>query len=255
MNVQHELKVYVERAVRPVVAVTKTKLKMRTELYAHVQDVFQQELDRQDNEPAALAKTLLRTGEPTALTNEYQESVPRHERIEARASAFIEDRIRRGKGESRLHHAWRVSSLTTLLVAVGIGLTLLPFLSQDILGWNVRGQVMVRFGVGVTLCFGVNMFIFTLLSVFVRDQLDLSVRLSRFAALCLGYYLVTGLCLLATGWVFTFGVSSNPQAATEMLWRWLLLSLAIPPCSAGCFYLELLERRQQQEWTSLEVDS
>jgi hypothetical protein len=71
-----QLKILVERAVRPVQASIARKRKMREELLAHVSGVFEEELARLDNERSALEQTELRFGTPCEVTCQLQESVP-----------------------------------------------------------------------------------------------------------------------------------------------------------------------------------
>jgi hypothetical protein len=71
-----QLKILVERAVRPVRASVCSKRKMREELLAHVTAVFEEELARLADEQAALERTAQRFGNPAELTGQLQESVP-----------------------------------------------------------------------------------------------------------------------------------------------------------------------------------
>src|ERR1700736_6369244 len=71
-----QLKVLIERAVRPVRASTSRKRKMREELLAHVMEVFQEETAKLGDERAALRQTEQRFGTPAELTAQLQESVP-----------------------------------------------------------------------------------------------------------------------------------------------------------------------------------
>ena len=59
-----QLKIIVERAVRPVEASIARKRKMREELLAHVVGVFEEESARLGDDRAALERTALRFGNP-----------------------------------------------------------------------------------------------------------------------------------------------------------------------------------------------
>jgi hypothetical protein len=63
-----ELKIVVERAVRPVRATTKRKRKMREELLAHLVSIFQEEVDSLGDEQVALQRVRERFGDPEELT-------------------------------------------------------------------------------------------------------------------------------------------------------------------------------------------
>ena len=97
-----QLKIIVERAVRPVGASIACKRKMREELLAHVSGAFEDELARVQDEHAALERTRVRFGNPTEMANELQDSVP----VSDRLSRFWEGR----PGESTLRTALRYVS-------------------------------------------------------------------------------------------------------------------------------------------------
>lgn len=105
-----QLKIIVERAVRPVRASTARKRKMREELLAHVSGVFEEELARLGEESAALKQTELRFGNPAEVTSQLQESVPARDVIRR----FWEGR----PDESALRSALRIAWATVALVLV-----------------------------------------------------------------------------------------------------------------------------------------
>ena len=70
-----QLKIIVERAVRPVLASSGRKQKMREELLAHVSGVFEEESARLGDDAAALERTAQRFGDPAQVTGDLQISV------------------------------------------------------------------------------------------------------------------------------------------------------------------------------------
>ncbi len=70
-----QLKILVERAVRPVRASSGQKRKVREELLAHVSAVFEEEQAALGEERAALRRTEQRFGHPGELTEQLQGSV------------------------------------------------------------------------------------------------------------------------------------------------------------------------------------
>ena len=72
-----ELKIVVERAVRPVRATMTRKRRIREELLAHLTAIFEEEAARLGDEQAALERAAERFGDPAELTPELQQSVPR----------------------------------------------------------------------------------------------------------------------------------------------------------------------------------
>ena len=106
-----QLKIIVERAVRPVQASISCKRKMREELLAHVSGAFEDELAHLQDEHAALERTLVRFGNPTEVMSELQDSVP----VSDRLWRFWEGR----PGESTLRFALRC---VTMLATGGLAI-------------------------------------------------------------------------------------------------------------------------------------
>src|SRR4051812_22730723 len=112
--------VLVERAVRPVVAGPKRKMRMREELLAHLDGVYQEELARLGDETAARAEAVRRFGDPTALTGDLQRSVSFRERFDGRLHRVFGWR----PGEPVALFAGRLAGLVAALIAVWLGLAL-----------------------------------------------------------------------------------------------------------------------------------
>jgi hypothetical protein len=114
-----QLKILVERAVRPVQASAARKRKMREELLAHVVAVFEEEAKLGD-EQAALARTQDRFGQAAELTGQLQASVPPGDRAER----FFES-LFGGSGESVLRLAARFAAALGAIVLVLLGIAIL----------------------------------------------------------------------------------------------------------------------------------
>jgi hypothetical protein len=114
------LKILVERAVRPVIASTARKRKMREELLAHVVGVFEEEANLGDEE-AALARTQERFGQAAELTGQLQASVPPGDRVDR----FAENLIGYGTGQSALRLAAVVAALAGAFSFVLLGIAIL----------------------------------------------------------------------------------------------------------------------------------
>ena len=106
-----QLKILVERAVRPVRAGTSRKRKMREEMLAHVAAVFEEEQAKVSDELAALAQVELRFGTPAELTAQLQQAVPRHDWL----VRFAEGKLPR-PGESTLYYALRLAFWYVVLI-------------------------------------------------------------------------------------------------------------------------------------------
>jgi hypothetical protein len=101
-----QLKIIVERAVRPVRASTSRKRQMREEILAHISGVFDEESAKLD-EQAALERTAQRFGSPAEVTAQLQESVPASDGIRR----FWEGR----PGESALRAGFRIAGVAGIL--------------------------------------------------------------------------------------------------------------------------------------------
>ena len=112
-----QLKIIVERSVRPVQASVVRKRKMREELLSHVVGVFEEEANLGD-EQAALARTQERFGQAAELTVQLQASVPPSDRFERSAENFLG-----GSGESVLQLAARFAVALGALSLVPLGIT------------------------------------------------------------------------------------------------------------------------------------
>jgi ATP-dependent Clp protease ATP-binding subunit ClpC len=122
----HQLRILVERAVRPVRATMVRKRRMREELLAHLTAIFEEEAARLGDEQAALERAAERFGDPAELAAELQQSVPRWDRF----LAALEGRVR--PGESPLHRARRVAVCIAILIAAApLGMLLRAFLSGN----------------------------------------------------------------------------------------------------------------------------
>lgn len=111
---KRELMIHVERAVRPVRAALVTKMRMREELYALLHDIYEQEQAAHADDAQSVAAAIERFGSAARLTDELQQSVPRHEVCEA----AIDRAIMRRENEGIVRHAARLAGVTCLYLAV-----------------------------------------------------------------------------------------------------------------------------------------
>lgn len=76
-----ELMIHVEEIVRPVRAFAPRKLRMRRELFAHLQAALEEERGREGDQATALERAKARLGETAEVTRGLQESVRSFERM------------------------------------------------------------------------------------------------------------------------------------------------------------------------------
>lgn len=132
-----ELKRTVERAVRPIRATMVCKRRMREELLAHLVSIFEEELQKSNDAPAALDHARRRFGDPAELTGQLQQSVPRWDRV-----GCLLERWRFRPGQSVLRHAW----IHGLLVFAAYAAVLCLVLSiPDVLAHGRQGEPAVLF--------------------------------------------------------------------------------------------------------------
>jgi hypothetical protein len=117
-----QLKIIVERAVRPVRASKSGKRKMREELLAHVSGVFEEEFAQLGDESAALARTSERFGQPAELAAQLRASVPR--RVDS-IRLFGEAVVGYRSTESALRLAGLAAMLLGALCSVIVGIAIL----------------------------------------------------------------------------------------------------------------------------------
>lgn len=116
-----QLKIIVERAVRPVRASAGRKRKMREELLSHVVGVFEEETKLGD-EQAALARTQARFGQADELMGQLQASVPPSDRYERFAENLIG-----GPGQSAPRLAARFAVAFGAIGFFPFGITILNY--------------------------------------------------------------------------------------------------------------------------------
>jgi ATP-dependent Clp protease ATP-binding subunit ClpC len=226
-----QLKILVERAVRPVRASMSHKRKMREELLAHVTAVFEEEAASLGDEGAALERTGQRFGNPAELTGQFQESVPASDRL----ALFLEQVFVRTSA-SPLRLALRYTLLTLFFPAILLSAYVMQGRMSE---WPIAVAAAVLAFVCVILVDG------------LRDALfGPAGRSWRKAALVsvASWFLIPGatfaLCLTFSG-----DVSSSLMDVLPLLPAALLSPAAL--ISPACAFA--VDARSQREWASLPI--
>jgi hypothetical protein len=224
-----QLRILVERSVRPVQASTPRKGKMREELLAHVTAVFEEEAARLGDERLALERTEQRFGNLGELSGQLQGSVP----VNDRWARFFE-LVLAGTGVSTLRLAFRYALFTLLPGAILLGAF---FVQGRMAEWPIVAGWAVLAFVSVFLMHG------------MRDALFGPSGRSWPKAVVVGAasaFLIPGvtfaLCLTFSGdW------RSSLMNVLPLLPAGLLApaALILPVCAFA---------RTQQEWASLQID-
>jgi hypothetical protein len=156
--VLNDLTAYVTQAIRSLPASGARRQQMQEELLAHLLEIYDEELQRLQDERAALDRAKQRFGRPDNLRNELATAVPWVERLILLIC---------GKGSIMWRWLWIVGVVAVL---IGMGFVL-PAVAQ------LRSPAPImpsdRFGIGVLLPFGVvvtllgfGLFGYSLLRVF-----------------------------------------------------------------------------------------
>ena len=143
-----DLMLPVERIVRPINAPLLKKMRMRSELYAHLECIYTEELARHENPELALESTLKRFGDLGEVRTELQKTVPKWNQIVAWLDRFFTRESR----ETNLQFAWRASRriaivISLLYIALAMCLVDASILGRTIIFFAFLG--FVWFGCGV----------------------------------------------------------------------------------------------------------
>jgi hypothetical protein len=259
-----QLKVIVERAVRPVCASTSLKRKMREELLAHVSGAFEEEAAKLGDDRVALERTALRFGNAAEVTSQLQDSVPASDRF----SKLWEAR----PDESTLRGTLRFAGIETAIIFVAI-----LFVSAWDSGWSTRELMnlvsspvfMTIWAVAPLWLMGIAFF-----SHWMEKMLQghgtvsgwPRIGLINFLASAWSVWMVRtalivgGISVLT---LFCFGIANWPTRAFD--WDRSTLTLAAIPfagligaftVSCSWFLVQTMaqRRRYHQEWASLALE-
>jgi hypothetical protein len=115
----NELKILVERVVRPINASTRRKRQIRDELLAHVSATFQEEAAESVDDQTALQRTAARFGTPAEVSEQIRASLPAWDHF-----ARTVDALWTRPGESPLPRALRQAAILELLAVPALLLVL-----------------------------------------------------------------------------------------------------------------------------------
>ena len=228
-----QLKIIVERAVRPVRASTSRKRKMREELLAHVVGVFEEESAKLGHERAAVERTAVRFGNPTEVTRQLQESVPARDAVRR----YWEGRPGEPAWRTAIRFAW-VSGTFALVVAVFV---LVPTTVGLVGGWSREALILSLCAV-LTIPAWLSGVV-SLTSFMEKAVYDPAGRSwLKVALLVAGSWLFMLLWLAAWSWPIL--------SAPIVLAGYLMVALHVCALAQS----SLLRRRYQEEWEGLPIE-
>ncbi len=268
-----DLKVQVERIVRPIRASGRRKDRMREELLAHLTATYQEEFKRDGDEPAALARALERFGNPDDLRRELQASVPIPKQIlfadflsQARYVAFLR-RLGKHQRESALRFATRVTLAVAVVWGIPDALLITLMLFQDLWRgkpvWPALNWVLHLFG-----AFHGPMLAYIFLCALCVDRFRRAItahplplrnvlRSVAWCALAIPITVGTGVLI----WIFApvlppdrFGHPPDVEVVRMFLPVFWAAIAATPLFIAWIGVSGLADQKRYQEWESLKLD-
>lgn len=251
-----EFMAMVERAVRPVVAGTKRKMRMREELLAHLDGVYQEELARSGDQAAARAEAVRRFGDPAALTAELQQSVSFRERLDGRLNRLFGWR----PGEPGVLFAGRLAGLVAAIVAVWLALTLAATAVRRPHDGSVPSAAQLLQLFGALLVFApAAVFLLTVLFLRIRGSLFVGGGSRRSWRRAIGFAAVSVLVVPAAGTAFY--LTGLPEVSEVMSELTTARSLAFSVASYLMIPLVLLwfawktgpAAVRRAEWAALDI--
>jgi hypothetical protein len=123
-----QLKVLIERVVRPVHAPPRRRMKMREELLGHVIAVYEEEAAKLDQADDALERTRRRFGDPAEVTASLRASLPAFERIAGGLQHYLCRRPEETVWRFALRHACLAGAYVGGLALLGVLFVLLVML-------------------------------------------------------------------------------------------------------------------------------
>jgi hypothetical protein len=242
----NQLKILVERAVRPVRASTSRKRKMREELLAHVTAVFEAEATHAD-ERAALECTAARFGAPEQLTRQLQASLPAGDQFAAQVETLIGFPPRRSKLRLAFRHAVLVAAIATAALVLMVGSKIVA--TREWTEWLTLARLPAMLA---PVNMAVLMFFASLLGQGMTEALLNPRKRSwpRILAIGVGAWLLVPVWLLGLVFAITgLFVSSIIDVAP------LLLTSLLAPLALGVIVAAIRpELRHYEEWASLKLD-
>ncbi|OHB83322.1 MAG: hypothetical protein A2V98_08130 [Planctomycetes bacterium RBG_16_64_12] len=240
-----QLKVVVERAVRPVRASLVRKRRMREELLGHLVAIYDEEAGRLGEGPAALEQARQRFGDPRALTKELQAAVPQWDRLRR-----IIDKQRLEPRESLLHLAGKCVFFMFGALVVTM-LLMLPVL------W-IRGRLHeIGMILHIVLVMGTVMAAFSFVSVLMADRLGRALfgpESERSLRRAVRYSLASLPLFPAMTLLMHWGLLGSFASS----FVYLLPACCIAPASPLLFILlahqGAEEMRHEEEWAELEIE-
>lgn len=253
----NELRIYVEQIVRPILATKNRKLQLREELYAHLEEQFNLDLEKSQDERQAFSQAVNRFGASDQLTDELQQTISRPQRL----FGWFEMWLKREEDESLFFFAGRISLLTILSsILYGVFLILLIhffsslFFSEGTMFKNLPDKLVDRkWFMGATLiCLGFNTFTFTCIANITFNRCKTQpIRISVLVSLLAG--LLCALSFVSSIWMIFLAFLEDPLFTSELTLHLSLSFLWIPILFSFAMQAACWEWHKFAPWESLKL--
>ncbi len=244
-RVLNEMKVVVERAVRPVRVGDARKMRIREELLDHFTAIYEEELERSSDEQAALRQAKERFGNPRELSDEMRQSVSRLEFIR-----YLGDLYRYRPGVSLLRFALG-HLLMSFVAMIGMFLVMLPVI------W-IRGRIgeigIVLHVATVTWLFSAG---FSFSFVLIAEQMG-QVLYGQGSPQPVRAIVRCSLASLLVFPLLTAFTYAGLMLSLSYGLKGLLLGCAVAPAAPLLFYMLARQMKEQisreSEWSRIEIE-
>jgi hypothetical protein len=241
-----QLKIIVERVVRPVYGSTACKRKMREELLAHVTAVFDEETKRGD-EGVALQRTAERLGAPAELTAQLQGTVSASDRMSAAIEALLGFPPHGSKWRLALRHALLVAAMITPLLVLMIGI--MTAVSVPWSEWLTvyRLPALLTPVFCAVLTFGASLLVQSMIDALFGPQ-------GRSWPRVIGLSAAAWLLVPAVSLLWCVGMNGDVAASSRDVLSLLLPGALAPVVLVLVGGLSIGEIRHCEEWAALKLD-
>jgi hypothetical protein len=242
-----QLKILVERVVRPLRATTSRKRKMREELLAHLTAVFEEEANLHE-ESVALARTAARFGDVGELTRQLQTAVPASDVLACSVESFVG----LNRQEPVLRRAWRYAVVVGVFGAcyLAVFILVIGLVSGSWSEWGTLARVPSILAPAWMASL-----------IFVATFLEHGMRQALFGpgGRSWARAIVTGLLawLLVPGLVLTWSIAISGEFLPSLLDTLpLFLTGTLAPVALVLIVTVLIsEIRYINEWANLPIDA
>ncbi len=256
-----ELKIQVERAVRPVATFWARKNQMREELLAHICEIYDEELSQGHDSKAAVERACQRFGDVATLTQELQQSLPAWQRWalgQHKYTSKIGRRLARQHDESQDRYEWRMLFTIGPVYFVFVSLTVLVL--PLVLKRRPLNYVEIKFLVALFVALFGALFVLWRTHSRIRAEFLKRIRVGQINVRRIISYMVMMAIVVVVAAVLFWQIQFTGMEGWAMLLEnWSLLRVAIaattiPAVVVMIAYVAARDVYTFEEWGVLSID-